>query len=187
MWLLAGPFCDTPGIKPGELARPVEQGDGTVPIFQHPYGRLGKVVPVEAFGDLQDQIVVSDGIVQPGDAGVLRAQDVGQIADKGDESRAFLRSLDGKAGIVLSLEDIGQPGIGRLNGGDPVQPQQGRQAPLQRVPQPLNPAPPLRGVGRNVLDMQLRQCPPDLRWLFFIDLAPGLWRVKIMASAVGIE
>src|SRR5271155_2715631 len=100
----------------GDLARPVEQGDAAVPIFEHANGALGEVMPVPVGRDLQAAALVSDGVVQAGDALLLDAQDVVEFADESNESRAFLRGGHGETGVVLLDVDLRQPAIGRLQG-----------------------------------------------------------------------
>src|ERR1700727_1313228 len=60
-------------MEAGDLARSVEQGDGAVPVFEHPDGALGEMMPVAVGRDLQGTALVADGGVQAGDALLLYA------------------------------------------------------------------------------------------------------------------
>jgi hypothetical protein len=44
-----------------------------------------------------------------------------------------------------------------------------------------------RRVGRDVLDAELGKRPPDLRVHALRHLAAGLWRMEIVAAAIGVE
>ena len=72
--------------------------------------------------------LVADGVVQRGDALLLDAQDVVELAHKGNEGRPFLRGGHGETGVVSLEIDLRQPAIGRLHRRDPVRPEQRRQA-----------------------------------------------------------
>src|SRR6202012_2064993 len=61
-------------VEAGDFARSVEQGDGAVPIFEHPDGASGEVMPVPVGRDLEATAVVADGVVQAGDALLFDAQ-----------------------------------------------------------------------------------------------------------------
>src|SRR6202042_2198146 len=54
-------------MEAGDLARSVKQGDGAVPVFEHPDGALGEMMPVPIGRDLQATSLVADGVVQSGD------------------------------------------------------------------------------------------------------------------------
>src|SRR5271154_5860970 len=77
-------------VEAGDFARSVEQGDGAVPVFEDPDGALGEVMAVPVGRDLQAPPLVADGVVQAGDALLLDAQDVVELADERNEGRAFL-------------------------------------------------------------------------------------------------
>src|SRR5277367_539807 len=77
-------------MEAGDFARSVEQGDGAVPVFEHADGALGEVMAVPVGRDLQAPPLVADGVVQPRDALLLDAQDVVELAHKGNEGCPFL-------------------------------------------------------------------------------------------------
>src|SRR3984885_11433505 len=128
-YLLAFPLVWGPvRMEAGDLARSVEQGDGAVPVFEHPDGALGEMMPVPIGRDLQATSLVADGVVQPGDTLLLDAQDVFEFAHERNEGGAVLHGGYGGARVVLLDIDLRQPAIGRLDRRDPVHSQQRRQA-----------------------------------------------------------
>ena len=90
-------------MEAGDLARSVEQGDGAVPVFEHPDGALGEMMPVAVGRNLQTTALVADGVVQAGDALLLDAQDVVEFAHERDESRAFLAATTAKRALCCSM------------------------------------------------------------------------------------
>ena len=95
--------------------------------------------------------------------------------------------LGAKAGVVLRDINVSKPSIGRLDAGQAMGAQQGRQTVLQSVPEPFDPPASLRAVRRYMLDFQVAQSPANLGQSLLVDLAACLGRVKIMAAAVAIE
>ena len=85
-------------MKPGNFPGAVENGDGPVPIFEDSRigfedSRIGfdEVMSGRAFRDLQRKTAIANAIVGRDDAFLLDAQDIGEIADKGNEGRSRLR------------------------------------------------------------------------------------------------
>ena len=99
-------------MEAGDLARAMEQCDGAVAIFEHADRRLGEMMPIAAGRNLQAKAGVTDGVVAPGDALLLNAQNVVEFAHVGQEGRAFLRRRDSEARVVFREVDLGQPTIG---------------------------------------------------------------------------
>jgi hypothetical protein len=102
----------------GETPRAVEDGEAPVGIFVDPHARLDEVPAVALLGDLQNPAVVAHGVVVADDALRLHAQDVVERPHEGHEGAALLGRGDGKAGVVQRPVSLGQPAIGRLQGGD---------------------------------------------------------------------
>ncbi len=103
------------------------------------------------------------------------------------ESAAFFSRCHGKAGIVLGPIGLGQIAVGRLDRGNTVEPQQGRQALLQGPEDPLDATAGFWAVGRDVLDAELGQGAPDLGRLLLINRAARLRGGEVMTAPVGIE
>jgi hypothetical protein len=82
-------------MEAGDLARSVEQGNGAVPVFEHPDGALGEMMSVAVGRNLQATAVVADGVVQAGDALLPDAQDVVEFAYERNEGRGR-RSAPGR-------------------------------------------------------------------------------------------
>ena len=77
--------------------------------------------------------------------------------------------------------------VRRLDRLDPGQRQLLRQTVLQRAEQALRAPARLRRVGRDVLDAELLQGPPDLRQQRLRHLPARLRRHEVVAAAVGVE
>ena len=63
---------------------------------------------------------------------------------------------------VVAFEEARQEDVGRLDRGDPREPQLGHEAVLERVPQALDPALRLRRAGPDPADARLLERPADL-------------------------
>ena len=100
-------------MKPGNFPGAVENGDGPVPIFEDSHIGFDEVMSVRAFRDLQHKTLIANAIVGRDDAFLLDAQDIGEIADKGNEGRSLLCRLGAKAGVVLRDINVSKPSIVR--------------------------------------------------------------------------
>ena len=82
---------------------------------------------------------------------------------------------------------VAKEGVGRLDIGYAGKRQLLDEPILKRPEHTLRSAARLRRIGRDVLDPELLERPPDLGRLAAIDLAAGLRGVKVMRAAIGIE
>ena len=80
-----------------------------------------------------------------------------------------------------------QPSVRRLHRRDPRQRQLLRHPVLHCREHPFRPVARRGRIGRDMLDAQLRQRPPNLGRLGAIHLAAGLGRVKIMTAAIIVQ
>lgn len=161
---------------------------GSIVVLADPDSRLDEVRAQRARWDLQLQSVERHAIVITGLTFFLNAKYLAKIdRGDGDEGRAFLFSVHGKTPIVGGDVDIPNEGVGRLERDDRGHRQLFRQTVLQRLEQPFRAATRLRRIGRDVFDAEMIERPADLGQAGPIDLAAGLWRVKVVAAPIRIK
>src|SRR6516164_2450789 len=152
----------------------MEDRERTVWVFVHLNGHLDKMPAMALLRDLQHPSLVAHGVVIADDALMANAQDLVQRAKERHEGAPLFGRGDRKAAVVLWDVDLPQILVGRRDRRDAVQPQQRRQPLLQGAEHPLHATACFRAVGRDVLDLQLRQGAADLGQVHPVDLAAGL-------------
>ena len=98
----------------------------------------------------------ADGVVMSDDATVATAQDGGEIAGGGAPGGGGIGGGPGEAAVVVR-EELGEEGIGGLEGGDAAQPQLADEAVLQGLPEALDAAFGLRRARGDEPDAELAQ------------------------------
>ena len=124
-----------------------------VGVDAHLDPRLNEMRAQRAFRDLQLERPVGDAIVLSDLALLLNAQDLVEIdaKDRG-EARARLSRRDREARVVGGQVDVAEEGVGRLDRGDPGEPELLRQPVLRRREGPLGAAARLRRERADMLD-----------------------------------
>ena len=100
----------------------MEDGERTAWIFVHPHPGFDVMAPVRLLGDLQHAALVADAIIVADQALLLHAQDIFEIADKGQESAAFVLRRHREAGVEIGDVMARQPSVRRLDSVDAGQP-----------------------------------------------------------------
>lgn len=174
------------GAVAADLARPVEDGEGSVEILADLDLGLDEVRPQRAGRDLQPVAMEDDGVVVADPARLLDAENLAQLGFvDGNEGAARLLCRHGEAGVPAGEETIFEKAIGGLDAVDAGQRQFLRQPVLQRPEGAFGAAAGLRRERCDVLDAELCQRPADLGACPRVGLLAGLGGREVVAAAVG--
>lgn len=102
-----------------------------------------------------------DGVVPRHHSRIAAGQDGLEVAGGAPPSWGSITSGFCEAAVEVG-DEVGQEGLGGLNGGDPAQPEFGHQAILEGLPQALDAALGLRTLSGNEADRQLAQHVAEL-------------------------
>src|SRR5437879_6651391 len=147
--------------QPGEALLPVEDEQPAIEEFADLGAAAGVGAAAGAPGNLHPTRAEADGVVAGDDAWIATAEETIELAGRPPPDAGRVGRGPGEAAVEVG-EEGGQVGIGRLEGGDPAEAQLADEAVLQGLPQTLDAALGLRGVGLDIADAELLQEAPEV-------------------------
>src|SRR5262249_49409123 len=150
-------------IDTNKAARAIENGEAAVGILMYPYRSSDVMLPVALRWNLKATTVPGDAIISADHPILLNAEDVlDGTPNIGHERRAWLGRRHCETRVVIRNETFFEVAIGRRDGPDFCEPQFLREALLQRAEHALHSSAPLRRIGRDVADAELRKSTTNL-------------------------